>query len=146
MPTRRAYLRAVAGGCAVGVTGSIAGCAGGPGTTDGSGSDGVQTVKMVELSFAPETITIPAGTTVRWVNESQVEHTVTAYEDGIPAAADYFASGGFASESAARTNLSKGLVATGGRYEHTFSVAGEYRYYCIPHEGSGMKGVVRVKK
>ncbi|MFB6096052.1 MAG: plastocyanin/azurin family copper-binding protein [Haloferacaceae archaeon] len=147
MPGRRAYLRAVAGTVAVGGAGPLAGCAGSSPSTGGSGSgDGVRTVEMVDLAFAPEEVAVEAGTTVRWRNASNVDHTVTAYADEIPADADYFASGGFDTESAARADIVGGLVEPGETYEHALSVPGRYGYCCLPHEGSGMVGVVRVKK
>ena len=109
-------------------------------------SSSTQTVTMPNgLTFEPETATIEAGDTVTWTNESDIEHTVTAYEGEIPDEATYFASGGFESERAARNRVSEGLIAPGGDYEHSFDHPGRYRYFCIPHEGSGMVGTVRVK-
>ncbi|WP_417750484.1 cupredoxin domain-containing protein [Salinibaculum marinum] len=98
-----------------------------------------------DLSFDPERVTVDAGATVEWVNESDVGHTVTASADAIPASADFFASGGFDTERAARNDMQGGLVAAGERYSHTFERSGTYEYYCIPHEGSGMVGSVRVR-
>jgi len=109
-------------------------------------SASVQTVTIPDnLTFEPKAVTINAGETVTWANESDIEHTVTAYEDEIPDGAAYFASGGFESERAAKNRVSEGLVAPGERYEHTFDRAGTYGYFCIPHEGSGMVGTVRVR-
>ncbi|EJN56852.1 plastocyanin/azurin family copper-binding protein [Halogranum rubrum] len=98
-----------------------------------------------DFAFDPKTLTVSAGTTVRWVNDSDVGHTVTAYGDRIPTEAVYFASGGFESERAARNDVSGGLLATGDTYEHTFDVTGTYEYVCIPHESSGMTGTVTVE-
>lgn len=97
------------------------------------------------LVYDPERLTVDAGTTVVWTNEGDVDHTVTAVEDEIPAEAAYFASGGFDSERAARTRMADGLVAAGETYEHVFEASGRYRYYCVPHEGSGMVGTVVVR-
>ncbi|WP_241997224.1 plastocyanin/azurin family copper-binding protein [Halorubrum sp. SD626R] len=36
-------------------------------------------------------------------------------------------------------------MAPSENYEHTFEEPGTYEYFCIPHEGSGMVGTVRVK-
>jgi plastocyanin len=96
------------------------------------------------LMFEPKAATIETGETVRWTNESDIEHTVTAYVDEIPDEAAYFASGGFESERAARNRVTEGLIAPGENYEHTFEEPGTYGYFCIPHEGSGMVGTVRV--
>jgi len=106
----------------------------------------VQAITMPEnLTFEPRTATIQTGESVKWTNESDIEHTVTAYEDEIPDEAAYFASGDFESERAARNQVSEGLIAPGENYEHTFDHPGSYGYFCIPHESSGMVGTVRVK-
>jgi plastocyanin len=96
-------------------------------------------------TFEPRTATIESGETVRWTNESDIQHTVTAYEDEVPNEATYFASGGFESERAARNRISEGLIAPGEYYEHTFDQPGTYGYYCIPHESSGMVGTIQVE-
>ncbi|MDS0243889.1 MULTISPECIES: plastocyanin/azurin family copper-binding protein [unclassified Haloferax] len=119
---------------------AIAGC------SSNTNPDGTRRVSMNEdFAFDPKTLTVSAGTTVRWVNDSDVGHTVTAYEDRIPTQAVYFASGGFESERSARNDVSGGLLATGDTYEHTFDITGTYEYVCIPHESSGMTGTVAVE-
>ncbi|WP_458189052.1 plastocyanin/azurin family copper-binding protein [Haladaptatus sp. NG-WS-4] len=157
---RRNVLRAVG---TVGIA-SLAGCSSGanvPDTTDSGdpstettdggdgGTDGgskTRTVEMTdELTFAPERIEVEAGTTVTWENVGRVGHTITAYDGEIPDGADYFASGGFDSESAAIDGYpDAGNVPEGGTYEHTFETKGTYEYYCIPHEMNEMVGVVEV--
>lgn len=129
---RRGALRLL-GAAAVG---GLAGCVGGP-------KDPKQ-VDMVGLRFEPRRVSVDIGRTVEWVNESGVGHTVTAYENLLPDGAAYFASGGFESERAAQQNMQDGLIGADGTYSHTFETAGEHPYYCIPHEGSGMTGVVSV--
>lgn len=105
-----------------------------------------QPVTMTEdFGFDPKTKTIETGQTVTWTNTSDVDHTVTAYGDKIPDGATYFASGGFESERAARTNVTEGLIAPGNEYEHTFEEPGTYEYYCVPHESSGMVGTVQIE-
>ncbi|WP_336002513.1 cupredoxin domain-containing protein [Halorientalis halophila] len=109
-------------------------------------SSSIQTVTMPDdRTFEPETVPIESGETVRWTNESDVDHTVTASADEIPDEAAYFASGGFESERAARNRVTEGLIAPGENYEYTLDRPGTYGYYCIPHESSGMAGTVRVK-
>jgi len=97
------------------------------------------------FAFDPETVTVPPGTTVVWTNDSDVGHTVTAYGSSLPAGGDYFASGGFDSERAARADVQGGLVDAGERYEHTFETTGAFDYFCVPHESTGMVGTVRVE-
>lgn len=131
---RRTVLRGLGPALTVGV----AGCS-------SDGGTGPNTVEMTDdLRFDPESLEVAAGTTVTWTNVGSVGHTVTAREDGIPEDAEYFASGGFDSEAAARDKMSEGLIDEGESYEHTFEVPGRYEYYCIPHESAEMEGTVRV--
>jgi plastocyanin len=97
--------------------------------------------------FRPSEIEVAAGEPVVWRNTGNRRHTVTAYDDGIPDDAEYFASGGYDSEAAARDGWRSdfgGAIDAGEVYEHTFEVPGEYHYLCIPHEPSGMVGTVVV--
>lgn len=94
--------------------------------------------------FEPERITIDAGQTIVFSNASAESHTVTAYGDDLPGGADYFASGGFSNEDAARDSVSEGLLEAGDEFEVTLTEPGTYTYFCIPHESSGMKGTIVV--
>ena len=98
-----------------------------------------------DFGYDPKRLTVSPGTTVKWVNDSDIGHTVTAYEDRIPTTAPYFASGGFDTEQAARNDISEGLLAAGESYTHTFEATGTYGYFCVPHESSGMTGSVIVE-
>ena len=121
----------------------FAACGGGG---DGGGGAGGNEVQMVDgQRFDPETLTVSVGDTVTWTNESSETHTVTAYEDKIPSADAYFASGGSATEKDARSTLSEGLIDPGETFEVTLDEAGTYEYFCLPHEGSGMKGTIVVE-
>jgi plastocyanin len=129
--TRRTHLRR----CGL-VVAALAGCAGG---------DGGPHVSMERFAFDPQRLTVAAGATVRWTNDSDVSHTVTAYGDRIPPGTDYFASGGLGSERAARERVAEGLIRTDEDYEHAFERTGTYAYFCVPHESSGMTGTVVVE-
>jgi plastocyanin len=125
--------------------------AGAAGTSVASAQEGTQYVVGMtdELVFEPAEITVSPGDTLVWVNRGNVGHSVTAYEDGIPEDATYFASGEFDSERAARRAYEPGSVVAGDipgerRYEHTFETEGTYEYFCIPHESLGMVGTVTV--
>ena len=100
-----------------------------------------------DFGFDSKTTTIESGRTVTWKNTSDVDHTVTAYGDEIPDGdvATYFASGSFKSERSARDRVREGLIAPDDEYEHTFEEPGTYKYYCIPHESSGMVGTIQVE-
>lgn len=111
-----------------------------------SGSGGNTVTMEPSRSFEPVMLTIPAGETVSFVSESDDAHTVTAYEDGIPENASYFASGGFESEGKSRDDVAGGLLSPGENFEVTFDVPGTYRYFCIPHEDLGMTGRIVVEE
>lgn len=138
--SRRAFLSAI-GGVTVATAGCVTGAS--PAPDEGDAYD----VGMSSIAFAPDSLTVTRGTTVVWKNTNSRTHTVTAYEDAIPAEATYFATGGFESQAAAvdgyYSQLAGGL-GTSETYAHTFSVPGEYRYFCIPHENAGMTGRVIV--
>jgi plastocyanin len=136
---RRAFLATGAGVAAA----ALAGCAAG-----GSGG-GEYDVGMSTDAFRPETVTVEVGETVVWRNTSKQGHTVTAYGDQRPDGADYFASGEFASQSAAEEawmDGAGGRLGQGDTFEHTFETPGEHGYFCIPHEEVGMVGVVTVEE
>jgi plastocyanin len=122
---------------------SLAGCT----ALGDSDSAGEYDVGMSSRRFLPGYLEVEAGTTVVWKNTSSRAHTVTAYESQIPADAAYFATGEYDSQKAA---VDAWFARGGGgiygdeTYSHTFEVPGEYRYYCIPHEASGMIGTVNV--
>ena len=88
------------------------------------------------LAFVPNRVQIRAGQTVEWRNRSLFRHTVRfdpAKEDNVQ-------------DPTAPRNIPafEGNVPAGQILQHTFAVPGTYHYYCEPHEGSGMKGIVIV--
>jgi plastocyanin len=123
-----------------------ASAAGAAGTaTDAASAQETVTIDMTDtLVFDPDDETVAPGTTVVWENVGQVGHSVTAYEDEIPEEAEFFASGGFDAEQAARSAYPEGDVPGGESFEHTFEVEGTYDYFCIPHEAVGMVAQITV--
>lgn len=79
-------------------------------------------VGMAGLLFSPENLTVAAGDTVTWINDDTVPHTVTA-TDGPEI---------FESE----------LLNPGDTFSFTFTMPGEYSYYCAVHPN--MKATVLV--
>lgn len=142
--------RALKGACALLASIPIAGCPGNS-VQGASNGDGDPTVKLSDdQNFSPKEITVSTGSTVTWKNTGSMGHTVTAYEDSLPDGAEYFASGDFDSEKAARNayapyDSESGYIPGGESYEHTFETAGTYKYFCIPHESTG-KGTVVVEE
>lgn len=86
-------------------------------------------VQAAATSFQPADTTVTAGTTVRWVNNSGVAHTVTS---------------GTGSSSADAGTMFDQPLANGQTFEFTFSTAGTYAYFCRPHEAMNMRGTVTV--
>jgi plastocyanin len=74
------------------------------------------------MKFTQDRIEVVAGTTVRWTNNDQLQHTVTA-NDG---------------------SFDSGLINPGGTWTHTFTQSGEYAFHCTPHPF--MKGVIVVRQ
>jgi plastocyanin len=140
---RRRFLRRVgAAGVGTGSAAALAGCVGVGGEPD-------YDVGMVASAYRPAELTVSVGDTVVWENTSARAHTVTAYEGGIPDAADYFASGGYDDEETAREAWAAdfgGRLESGDRFSHTFAVPGRYDYVCIPHETGGMYATVFVEE
>lgn len=80
-----------------------------------------------QIYYDPNQITVSTGTTVEWTNHDTTIHTVTA---GTPTDGP---SGKFDSE----------IIAAGASFEHTFSEAGKFDYYCIVHPW--MEGTILVE-
>jgi plastocyanin len=90
-------------------------------------------VEAISIKFAPDTITVAAGTTVRWVNGETITHTITsgAWSDVDPA------TGIRATETPDGlfdiTLAPKG--EDGDSFEYTYETPGSYPYYCDIHLG-----------
>ncbi len=79
------------------------------------------TVKIANFTFDPPTLTVPAGTTVIWINDDDIPHVV-AEKDGK-----------FRSKA----------LDTGDTFSRQFTVAGTVEYYCAIHPHMTGKIVVR---
>merc|ERR1712099_3886 len=86
------------------------------------------------LVFEPAEITISAGDSVTWVNNVGYPHNVVFDEDEIPEDVDV--------DSISHYDL---LNGKGDVVSSTFNTAGEYSYYCEPHQGAGMVGTIIVQ-
>jgi len=86
-----------------------------------------------ELKFVPDELTICKGDSVMWkVNKAQ-PHNIIFDEDGIPS--------GVSADSLSKEEY---LNAEGDTFKATFTVAGDYKYYCQPHQGAGMIATLTV--
>ncbi|WP_417626077.1 cupredoxin domain-containing protein [Pararhodobacter aggregans] len=79
-----------------------------------------QDVSIQGMAFAPQTVTIAAGDTVRWTNQDGAPHTATFQAAG----------------------MDTGRLSRGGTGELTFAQPGTYDYVCAIHPS--MRGRVVV--
>jgi amicyanin len=79
------------------------------------------TVRINGMRFEPANITVKPGTTVTWVHESRMPHTVSS-QSGM---------------------LRSSTLYTGQKFSHTFDAEGRYDYLCDLHPS--MKGSVVVE-
>jgi plastocyanin len=86
--------------------------------TPGEPPSDPDTVALQGTDFNPEQLTVPTGTTVRWIWEQEMDHNVVGE--------------GFESP-----------VQSQGDFTHTFEEAGTYDYRCTLHPG--MTGTVTVE-
>jgi plastocyanin len=95
-------------------------------TTDGSGGGGGNaTATGVSIvpgastlttdAFSPNPIQVSVGATVTWTNNDAEPHTVNAGEYATP------------------SRLFDSYIPPAGTFEHTFTEAGEYPYFCLLH-------------
>ncbi len=68
-------------------------------------------VHIDNFQFSPATLTVPKGTTVTWINQDDMVHTVTS-------AAQVFSSAS---------------LETDDSFSYTFTTPGTYTYYCKLH-------------
>lgn len=80
------------------------------------------TVKIDNFTFGPQALTVSAGTTVTWVNQDDIPHTIVS-SDG-------------------KSFRSK-VLDTGDRFSFTFARPGRFGYFCSIHPH--MIGTVLVK-
>lgn len=78
-------------------------------------------VKIDNFSFAPATITIPAGSTVTWTNRDDIPHTVVS-DDKV---------------------IKSKVLDTDEKFSYTFSKPGTYGYFCSIHPKMTGKVVVQ---
>jgi plastocyanin len=75
--------------------------------TDASGPS----VSIENFNYVSANVTVPAGTTVVWTNNDDVEHTITASDN----------------------SFSSQPLQTDAQFSHTFTTPGSYSYFCAIH-------------
>src|ERR671915_81835 len=101
-------------------------------TNTGAAAGGPTSVSIVPGSsslttdaYQPNPVQVSTGGTVTWTNDDAQPHTATSGENATP-------DGTFDS----------GIMAPAATFEHTFTEAGEYPYFCLLHPN--MVGTVSV--
>jgi plastocyanin len=123
-----------------GATPGMATASASPGSTPTAAGCPGHIVKMTdELKFDPAELTIKKGETVTWQNTGNVGHTSTDDPSQAQNKDDAKLPDG-------AKPWNSGFVNGGQQWSHTFDVAGDYVYFCIPHEALGMIGKLTVKE
>lgn len=106
----------------------VAACGGDDETAAPSGGNGT-TVTVSTFDFQPDPLVVPAGTTVTFVNEDAIDHTVTAgtRDDPTPEVFD------------------GRLPERGATFDLTLDEPGTYDYFCEVHPGPGMTATITVQ-
>jgi plastocyanin len=96
---------------------------------DGDASTEGHTVRIQTFQFQPDPIVVAAGTTITFVNEDNIDHTVTAGTRDGPTPEVFDGQ----------------LPEQGATFELTLDGPGTYDYFCTVHSGPGMTGVITVE-
>jgi plastocyanin len=79
-------------------------------------------IKIDNFSFGPMTLTVDSGTTVTWINDDDVPHTVVSDDT---------------------TTFKSPALDTGEKFSYTFTKPGKYPYFCSVHPKMMAEIVVR---
>jgi amicyanin len=79
-------------------------------------------VTIDNFSYKPQTLTVPVGTTVMWINRDDIPHTVLSTD---------------------KKTIVSPVLDTDEKFSYTFTAAGTNDYYCSVHPH--MKGRVIVQ-
>ena len=85
------------------------------------GNDAATDVKIDNFTMSPKTITVTAGTTVRWTNADDIPHTIVSDDHAFKSR----------------------VLDSGDQFAYTFATAGSYGYFCSIHPH--MTGTIVVK-
>src|SRR3712207_4747903 len=67
-------------------------------------------------AYQPNPVQVSTGATVTWTNDDAQPHTATSGENATP-----------------NGTFDSGIMAPAATFEHTFTTAGEYPYFCLLH-------------
>jgi plastocyanin len=84
---------------------------------------GVNEVLIQDMLFSPATISVTAGTTIKWTNKDGMPHTVT-------------------SNAGSAEIFNSGSLTNGTTFTWKFNTAGTFNYHCALHGGMNASVVV----
>jgi len=93
-------------------------------------------VQISAFRFQPTDLAVPVGTTVTWFNGDEILHTVTG---GTSVKKDEFGNCDIAPDG----RISGTLPEKGQTFSFTFTIAGEYQYFCSRHNNMTARVGVR---
>ena len=79
-------------------------------------------IKIDNFTFSPNTVTVPVGSTVRWMNHDDIPHTVVSDD---------------------KTTFKSKALDTDDGFSYTFTKPGTYLYFCSIHPKMTGKIVVK---
>ena len=113
-----------------------------------AGTGTTHEVQMAQVGadyrFVPEVTTIKTGDMVKFTNMANMAHNVQFFSDSIPAGAAAVLDANMSNKMGP---LAAQLLTTQGEtYTISFAgaPAGVYKYNCLPHAATGMKGSITV--
>jgi plastocyanin len=83
---------------------------------------GANEISIINMNFSPANTSVKKGTTIKWINQDNISHTVT--------------------ENDGKNGPSSPLLARGETYSFTFNEVGTFHYHCSVHPN--MTAVVTV--
>lgn len=95
----------------------------------GPSLQGGPTVTVQTFDFQPDPLVVPAGTTITFLNEDAIDHTVTAGTRADPTPEVFDGK----------------LPERGATFELTLDDPGTYDYFCEVHPGPGMTATITVE-
>ncbi|AIF85162.1 plastocyanin [Candidatus Nitrososphaera evergladensis SR1] len=79
--------------------------------------------------YMPDAAVTQAGSTVKWINESNIPHNVV---------------GTYRTESGKATSIDSGFFNNNESFQYKFAEKGTFEYHCTIHSEEGMKGTIVV--
>ncbi len=99
----------------------VSGCSGQQQTQNTQTESAAPAIAISGFAFAPQTLTVKAGTTITWTNKDSASHTVVSDDKTV----------------------NSETLAKGDSFEFKFDKSGTYTYICGIHPS--MKGIIVVE-